>query len=154
MVPPHMDRVRTGLIPRSTFYGFTRMYDSNDGPDGTWSAEADSAQYLRELVGHRHVLETLDALSNRPTTTAQMRRHVGVSRRGLAAVLRTLAAHGLARTSRAGSWDGPAPRDTLYCLTDRGRAVVATLSRLSVWTVLLEGPDLDGRPDRQPDERP
>ncbi len=130
------------------------MYDSNDGRDGTWSAEADSAQYLRELVGHRHVVETLDALSNGPTTVAQMTRHVGVSRGGLAAVLRILAAHDLATTSRAGSWDGPASRGTLYCLTDRGRTVVATLSRLSVWTTLIEGPDLDGRPDRQPDECP
>ena len=144
----------TGLIPRSTFYGFIGMYDSNDGRDGTWSAEADSAQYLRELVGQRHVVETLDALSSGPTTVAQMTRHVGVGRRGLAPVLRTLAAHGLVEASRAGSWDTPAARDTPYWLTDRGRSVIATLSRLAVWTMLIEGPDLGGRPDRQPDERP
>ena len=83
----------TGLIPRSTFYGFTGMHDSNDGRDGTWSAEADAAQYLRELAGHRHVVGTLDVLSNGPATVAQMTRQVGVGRRGLAAVLRILAAH-------------------------------------------------------------
>ena len=144
----------TGLIPRSTFYGFTGMYDSNDGRDGTWSAEADSTQYLRELVGHRHVVETLDALSNGSTTVAQITRRVGIGRRRLAATLRILAARGLIRTSRAGSWDSPAARATLYSLTDRGRTVVATLSRLAVWTALVEGADLDGRPDHQPDEWP
>lgn len=121
-------------------------YDGRDW--ARWSGDADSAQYLRDLVEHRHVVETLEALSHGPTTAAHLTRQVRVGRRGLAAALRILASRGLVSTDGTGSWDAPAPRGTLYHLTDRGRVVVATLSRLSVWTMLVEGSDLDGRSDR------
>ena len=124
------------------------MRNGNDDRDWTWRADTESVRQLRELVGHRHVVETLDALSNGPVTAAAVRRRIGGGRRrGLAAALRTIAAHGLVGMDPPGSWDAPASRDTLYTLTDRGRAVIATLSRLSVWTALVEGPDRqDGRP--------
>jgi DNA-binding transcriptional ArsR family regulator len=125
------------------------MHDLNGDRDWTWRAEADEVRHLRDLVGHRHVVETLDALSHGPMTVAQMTRQHGVGRRGVTAALRVIAARGLVSSSRAGSWDAAAARDTRYCLNDRGLAVIATLSRLSIWTVLVDGCDLDGRPDRQ-----
>ena len=128
------------------------MCDASDDRDPTWSAETESVRELRDLVGRPHVVEALDGLSNGPTTVAQLTRRAGVGRRGLTTALRVVAARGLVEASNAGSWDGPAPLDTLYCLNDRGRAVVATLSRLSVWTMLVEGADLGGRPDFRRDK--
>ncbi|BBZ30167.1 hypothetical protein MMAD_44620 [Mycolicibacterium madagascariense] len=117
------------------------MREGNDDGDWTWRADTESVRQLRDLVGHRHVVEALDALSNGPGTVAELVHRVGCGRRGLAAALRTIAAHGLVGTNHPGSWDAPASRDALYALTDRGHTVVATLSRLSVWTLLVEGSD-------------
>lgn len=100
---------------------------------------------VRELLSHPNVVEVLDALSGRPMTVADMRANIPSGRRALAAALRILAAHGLVTKSAGGSWDSIVPRNRVYGLTDRGRALVKTLSRLSVWTQMLEvaeAPDL------------
>jgi DNA-binding HxlR family transcriptional regulator len=92
---------------------------------------------VRELVSHPNVVEVLDALSDGPMTLADLRASVPSARRGLAA-LRILAAHGLVSAADGGSWDNIARGNTVYRHTDRGRALFETLSRLSVWTTMLE----------------
>jgi hypothetical protein len=81
----------------------------------------------------------LDVLSHGPLTPTDMRASIPAAWRGSAAALRILAAHRLVTTGDAGSWDSVQARDTAYRLTDRGRALVETLSGLSVWTTMLEG---------------
>jgi hypothetical protein len=118
------------------------MRDVDGGPQSLGGGESDWAPNLRELVSHPHVVEVLDALSHGPMTLADMRSKVHAGRRGLAAALRIVAARGLVAKEDNGSWDTNAVGNTVYRHTDRGRRMVETLSRFSVWTTMFDGSDL------------
>ena len=118
----------------------------NDGPAWGCGDDWDSAPNLRELVSHRYVLEVLDALGDGPMTLADLHRRARVGKRGIVIALRILGARGLVSKSHPGTWDSPAPADTLYRPTDQGRATIDVLSRFSVWTSIVEGSDPDDPP--------
>jgi DNA-binding HxlR family transcriptional regulator len=107
----------------------------------TMNDRPDDIAYLREVLNHRYVVETLDALSSGPCGIAALTATVRGSQRALAHALRMIAARGLIMTDRRGSWDHPhAPTDVIQ-LTDRGRQTVEALSSLTVWMALYEDTD-------------
>ncbi|WP_433522614.1 winged helix-turn-helix transcriptional regulator [Nocardia pseudovaccinii] len=93
---------------------------------------------LRELVSRRHVVEILDALSNRPHTTAELTTLIHVRRNTLARVLRVIASQSLIAADSQGSWDWPLEATDVIRLTGRGTQTIESLSSLSVWTALYE----------------
>ncbi|MFI6367868.1 hypothetical protein ACIBG0_34590 [Nocardia sp. NPDC050630] len=105
----------------------------NDQPDDLAS--------LRELVSHRHVVEVLDALSNRPHVIAELATTIAGRRSALIPALRVLAAHGLITTDSPGSWDRPPTATHAIGLTSRGVDTVASLSHLAIWSALYEHTD-------------
>jgi DNA-binding HxlR family transcriptional regulator len=114
-----------------------------------------SVPSLRELVSHPHVVELLDALTNGPMTFADLRAHVRIGRRGLAAALRLVAARGLVARTDNGTWDAEPPVNAEYRHTDVGRQVVEELSNFSVWTAICSGIDFVAmRPTPSPEGSP
>lgn len=97
----------------------------------------DDLEILRELVEHRHVVEILDALSQRAHTLAELRSAIG-GRWTLPHAVRVLAARGLVTAERPGSWDGSPRQAGQLILTERGRRTVDALSSVAVWTALYE----------------
>jgi DNA-binding HxlR family transcriptional regulator len=102
------------------------------------SSEPDPVPNLLELVSHAHVLEVLDALTDRPMAFAELRTHVHAGRRGLAAALRLVGARGLVTRNDSGSWDTEAPADAVFRHTDLGRVAVEALSCYSLWTAMYD----------------
>lgn len=93
---------------------------------------------LREMVSRPHVVEVLDVLTAGPLTIAQMQSALPGARRGLGRAVRDLLVSGLVVAAAPGSRDEWATADQRYRHTARGRAVVALLSRFSVWVSLYD----------------
>jgi DNA-binding HxlR family transcriptional regulator len=93
---------------------------------------------LRALVGQRHVLEILDALSDGPVTTAGLAVAVPGARRRLPDTLRILAADALITTDDTGSWDERVAATREVRLSERGRHTVRLLCSSAVWAALYE----------------
>ncbi|MET8875071.1 helix-turn-helix domain-containing protein [Nocardia sp. NPDC004604] len=102
------------------------------------NAQPDDIATLRELVSRRYVVEILDALSNRPHTSAELTRLIHVRRNTLAHVLRVIASQGVITADSQGSWDHSLDSADAIRLTDRGTRTIESLSNLSVWTALYE----------------
>jgi DNA-binding transcriptional ArsR family regulator len=95
-------------------------------------------EYLRGLVSRPHLVDLLDVLAAGPMTVVQMRAALGGGRQGVSRALRELMIGGLVTDDKPGSRDGSAPAGECYHHTERGRAVVALLSRFSVWNSLYD----------------
>jgi hypothetical protein len=98
-----------------------------------------SLDHLRELVSRPYLVDVLEVLAAGPLTIAQMRSALPGSRRALLRVLRDLVVAGLVTGGMPGSRDGLGSNEEPYRHTARGQAVVALLSRFSVWTTLYDG---------------
>ena len=95
-------------------------------------------EYLRGLVSRPHLVDLLDVLAAGPMTVVQMRAALGGGRQGVRRALRELIVGGLVTGDTPGSRDGSALAGERYAHTERGRAVVASLSRFSVWNSLYD----------------
>lgn len=99
----------------------------------------DTPRVLVWLTSHRHVVEVLAALAERPQTSAELRAGLHAKRRHLDTALRTLAAHrAIRRRDQHGSWDHHDTASIRYELTDAGRHLTHQFDRLDVWVAIYE----------------
>ncbi|RDI49055.1 hypothetical protein [Nocardia mexicana] len=88
---------------------------------------------LSDLVSQRYAVEVLDALAQRPRTSAELATFAPQSS-VLDRTLRELAARGIIRTD--GTWDDTRTLPGTITLTAAGFALIGALSRFDVWAAL------------------